>query len=173
MGLGLGGKRPVKPVLNQQRLWWHTLSKQSYAAKRGALLYLTNWKRALISTRAPLGLAITHPCAHLHPKSKLIHFAKSSAATHLACWWAAVGSFSLQSSLCRLKERKGEKQNKTDDTERERWRFWLGFLYQHADTLLAENAFCGTDIFHHLCAARQDHKVVATDIQMGSFCASK
>lgn len=33
----------------------------------------------------PPELVITCPCAHLHPKSKLIHFAKSSAAPCLAC----------------------------------------------------------------------------------------
>ena len=32
----------------------------------------------------PPELVITRPCAHLHPKSKLIHFAKSSAVPCLA-----------------------------------------------------------------------------------------
>lgn len=46
----------------------------------------------------PPELAITHLWAHLHPKSKLIHFAKSSAVPCFACWWAAGWRFSLQSS---------------------------------------------------------------------------
>lgn len=46
-------------------------------------------------------LVITRPCAHLHPKSKLIHFAKSSAVRHVSHAderrWL---EFSLQSFSC-------------------------------------------------------------------------
>lgn len=38
------------------------------------------------------------------------------------------------------------------------------FLLRRRDTLLSWE-----DIFHHLCAAGQDHKVAGTDTQMGPF----
>lgn len=69
----------------------------------------------------PPQLAITHLWAHLHPKSKLIHFAKSSAVLCFACWWAAGWRFFLQSSVQPQKLKGGDvwgaggllKKNKT------------------------------------------------------------
>lgn len=67
----------------------------------------------------PPELVITHWWAHLHPKSTLIHFAKSSGVSRFACWWTVDGGFSLQSSVCILKTTL----------------VW-GILHHHEDTLL-------------------------------------
>ncbi len=112
-------------------------------SKTSLLLYITNWKRAPIFLHALLNWWSHAHVLHLHPKSKLIHFAKSSAAPCLAYWWAAGWSF-FPPVLCAATKAKrrltedargpwDKKKKKTaEDTRRTEW----GFLYQQADTLL-------------------------------------
>lgn len=85
----------MRPLGDQT--WERSLRNFITRQKNAAAVANKLEKDAGLPARLP-ELVITHSWSHLHPKSKLIHFAKSSAVPYFACWWTAAPRFSLQSS---------------------------------------------------------------------------